>query len=480
MKFTLDQIQSAMGAVGFLGDAEDVVPVGVQTDSRVLKSGELFFCISGERFDGHTFAKAAIEKGASAIVAERPPFSMEEMMDMECSEGGVPLLMVQNSVAALGRLAAFHRLQTDAVVTGITGTAGKTTVKELLAQVLSVRGETARNHLNLNNQIGLPVSMLAASGEEKYWVMEAGISQPQDMDELGSILRPDLAIVLNVGDGHTEGLGDKGVAFYKSELLKYIQQGGVGLVSEDYPDLKEAAAHKFDELRFFSSKNADAMYFAEYRGAVSDIQGRYHVSLRGREFDVTAPFRGAFAAENVIAVAAAADIIGLTSQEIIQGFAQATLPEKRLNCLQRGNWMIIDDCYNSNPLSCGRMLETAAELAEDEPLVLVLGEMLELGEQAYEAHATLGEQICASGAEIVCWIGNNHNAVQAGLAKAGFTGEFHCVETPQHFYNLCKAFEVQHGTILFKGSRGNKIERFVSVFCDLCGTGKTTGITGAL
>ncbi|WP_290924926.1 UDP-N-acetylmuramoyl-tripeptide--D-alanyl-D-alanine ligase [Halodesulfovibrio sp.] len=480
MKLTLEQIQSAMGAVGFLGDAEGTVPVGVQTDSRVLKRGELFFCISGERFDGHNFAKAALERGACGIVAERPPFSMEEMMELECGDGGVPLLMVQDCVEALGKLGAFYRLQTKAIVTGITGTAGKTTVKELLAEVLSVRGETARNHLNLNNQIGLPVSMLAASGDEKYWVMEAGISQPHDMDELGAIMRPDLAIILNVGEGHTEGLGDKGVAYYKSQLLKYVQQGGVGLVSADYPELTEACEGKFDEMRYFSIKDPECAYYAEYIGAVSEVHGKYRVNLCGKEFEVTVPFRGEFAAENVIAVAAAADIIGLLSKEIIQGFAQATLPEKRFNCSQRGNWLVIDDCYNSNPLSCARALETAAELAKDKPLVLVLGEMLELGEQAYEAHRDLGKKIAESNADVVCWIGNNRNAVKDGLDETDFTGEFHCVETPQQFLNLCRTLCVDDGAILFKGSRGNKLERFVSVFCDNCCPSRTTGITGAL
>jgi len=480
VKLTLDQIQSAMGAVGFLGDAGETIPAGIQIDSRVLKPGELFFCISGERFDGHNFVNGAIERGASGIVAERPPFSMEDMTEMECRDGGVPLLLVQDCVVALGKLAAYHRMLTKAIVTGITGTAGKTTVKELLAEVLSVRGSTAKNRLNLNNQIGLPLSMLEATGDEKFWVMEAGISQPKDMDELGAILRPDLGIVLNVGEGHTEGLGDKGVAHYKSQLLKYIKHGGVGLVSADYPELLEACDRKFDEMRFFSINDPECDYYAEYKGAVSTVQGKYAVKLCGKEFEVTAPFRGAFAAENVIAVAAAADIIGLTSKEIIQGFAQATLPEKRLNCQQRGNWLVIDDCYNSNPLSCARVLETAAEMAEDKPLVLVLGEMLELGEQAYEAHRKLGEQISAAGADIVCWIGKNSDAVKDGLTEADFTGEFHCVETPQQFLNLCRTLCVNDGTILFKGSRGNKVERFVSVFCDNCCPDKSAGITGAL
>ncbi|WBF67171.1 UDP-N-acetylmuramoyl-tripeptide--D-alanyl-D-alanine ligase [Desulfovibrio subterraneus] len=465
MKLTLNTIQNAMGAVGFLGDAGDVIPTGVQTDSRVLKKGELFFCISGERFDGHNFARLAVEHGACAVVAERPPFSMDEMCSMECEEGGVPLLMVRNSVHALGRLAAYHRQQTSATVVGVTGTAGKTTVKEVLAQVLSVRGETARNHLNLNNQIGLPVSMLAATGEERFWVMEAGISEPHDMDELASVLRPDLAIVLNVGSGHTQGLGDKGVAYYKARMLNYIAKGGVGLVSGDYPDLVREARRNFREVRLFSVKDPEATYFAEYAGPESETHGRYKVRLEGRDFEIVAPFRGAFAAENVVAVAAAAYILGLKSEEIIKGFADARLPEKRFCCQQRGNWLVIDDSYNANPLSSARMLETASEMAGGRPLMLVMGEMRELGGEAVSAHVQLGKNMAEAAPEAVFWVGGHAEEVRRGLAEAGWSGEMQIVQTPEDFVNRFKDTGLRAGLVLFKGSRGNKLERLVEAFC---------------
>lgn len=466
MKMTLTAIQHAMGAIGFLGEFGDVIPTGVQTDSRLLKKGELFFCISGERFDGHTFAKSAIEKGACAIVAERPPFSMDEMADMENGEGGTPLLMVQNCVQALGRLAAYHRQQASAHVVGVTGTAGKTTVKEVLAQVLSVRGETAKNHLNLNNQIGLPISMLAASGNEKFWVMEAGISEPQDMDELACILRPDLGIVINVGSGHTEGLGDKGVAHYKAKLLRYIPNGGVGLISGDYPDLTAEAKRACRELRFFSVKDPDAGYRAVYVGPAGATQGKYHIYLEGKEFDVVAPFRGEFAAENVIAVAAAADILGLTSSEIAEGFASATLPEKRFCCIARGPWLVIDDTYNANPLSTYRMVATAHEMAEGEPLALVMGEMLELGDEAVSAHRELGERMAAVTPAAVFWVGGHYDDVFSGLQSGGWQGELIRVNTPEYFSQLFEDTTISSGTVLFKGSRGNKMERLVEAFCN--------------
>jgi UDP-N-acetylmuramoyl-tripeptide--D-alanyl-D-alanine ligase len=355
----LEQIRDALGAVGTLGGADMTVPSGVQTDSRCVRDGELFFCISGERFDGHTFAAEVLEKGACAVVAERPPFSMDEMQDRQDR----PVLIVPDTVAALGRLALHHRMGASAVVTGITGTAGKTTVKELLAHVLSVRGATARNHLNRNNQIGLPLSMLAATGDERFWVMEAGISQAADMDELGSVLRPDLAVVLNVGQGHLSGLGDKGVAHYKARLLKHIARGGVGLVSADYPDLLAEARKNCGELRLFSAVDPAVPYFCEYAGPAGEGRGLYRVRLESREFETEAPFRGAYGAENVIAVAAAAHILGLTSAEIAEGLRTAELPQQRFNCRRYGRWLVIDDTYNANPLSAGRMVESTAENA---------------------------------------------------------------------------------------------------------------------
>lgn len=465
MKLTLDAIQAAMGAIGFLGDAGDVVPTGVQTDTRVIKQGELFFCISGERFDGHTFAHAAVEKGACAIVAERPPFTMDEMCGLRCQEGGMPLLMVRNSVEALGKLAAYHRAHAAATVVGVTGTAGKTTVKELLAQVLSVRGETARNHLNLNNQIGLPVSMLAASGDEAFWVMEAGISEPQDMDELATVLRPDLALVLNVGSGHTQGLGDKGVAYYKARMLNYIAQGGIGLVSGDYPDLVREATHNFRQVRFFSVQDETADFYATYLGPESALQGRYAVRLEQRKFEIVAPFRGAFAAENVVAVAAAAYLLGLKSDEIIAGFAQARLPERRFCCQKRGNWLVIDDCYNANPLSSTRMVETAAEMAEEKPLMLVMGEMLELGNEAQSAHIQLGRDMAKAAPAAVFWAGGHGDDVARGLTEGGWQGELCIVQSPEEFVNRFMDTPLRSGLALFKGSRGNRLERLVAAFC---------------
>ncbi|MFV0423349.1 UDP-N-acetylmuramoyl-tripeptide--D-alanyl-D-alanine ligase [Oleidesulfovibrio sp.] len=464
----LGQIRDALGAVGSIGEAASQVPTGVQTDSRCIRGGELFFCISGERFDGHTFAADVLKKGACAVVAERPPFSMDEMDAM----GEAPVLIVPDTVAALGRLALHHRVAAKAMVAGITGTAGKTTVKELLAHVLSMRGTTAKNHLNKNNQIGLPLSMLDASGDEKFWVMEAGISEAHDMDELGATLRPDLAIVLNVGQGHVSGLGDKGVGYYKARLLSHIARGGVGLVSADYPELVQHARANCTELRLFSAIDPAVPYFAEYAGPAGEGMGRYRVNLEGKEFEVEAPFRGSYGAENVIAVAAAADILGLSSREIIEGLKTAVLPQQRFNCRRIGAWLVVDDTYNSNPLSAGRMVESTAENAAGGPLVLVMGEMLELGDVANEAHVGLGRKMGSANPVAVFWKGGQVDAVQQGLTESGWKGTFASVNDADAFIRAFAGLDIASGTVLFKGSRSNKMEILADAFCSVVQDGQ--------
>jgi len=229
MRLSFEEIVRAVDGSAVAGAAPCGIVEGVGTDSRAVKPGSLFVCIPGETFDGHDFAVKAIEAGAAALLVSRNPFD---------AVPPVPLILVEDTVKALGKLAHCWRERLgETRVIGLTGTAGKTTVKELLAQVLSRCGLTAKTHMNLNNQIGLPLSMLAATGEEAFWVMEAGISHPNDMDELGAILEPDLALILNVGPGHAAGLGDRGTAHYKSKLLAHLAPGGTAIISADYPDL---------------------------------------------------------------------------------------------------------------------------------------------------------------------------------------------------------------------------------------------------
>ncbi|HIW78197.1 MAG TPA: UDP-N-acetylmuramoyl-tripeptide--D-alanyl-D-alanine ligase [Candidatus Bilophila faecipullorum] len=462
MRLSFDDIAGAVGGTVIPGSAMPTRPVeGVSTDSRDVTPGSLFVCIPGETFDGHDFAGKAAEAGAAALLASRNPFD---------GTLPVPVVLVEDTVKALGRLARFWRgrLGPETRVIGLTGTAGKTTVKELLGQVLGRRGATARTRLNLNNQIGLPLSMLAATGEEAFWVMEAGISHAGDMDELGAILEPDVALILNVGPGHAAGLGDRGTAYYKARLLSYLAPGGMAVVSADYPELVREARAVHPELVFFSAAGRQVDYRASYVTPAGEDKGLFRLWLDGVSLDVEAPFRGAFGAENVIAVAAVAHRLGLTPDEIAAGFAGALLPKQRFACSQVGRWLVIDDSYNANPLSFARMLEAAAEMAgdrPDRPFVCVLGEMGELGALAADEHRALGRRVAAARPRAVFWKGGHGDDVAQGLEAERYAGLFSPVASAEDFlHGFASCTAEEGGVILFKGSRANKLEKLVEAF----------------
>ncbi len=485
MRLTINESAACLGLPGTLADADNTVLTSAVTDSREARPGALFVCVPGSRVDGHDFAAAAVGQGASAVLAARPLPGIN-----------VPVLVVSDTVKALGQLAALWRDKTSARVVAVTGTAGKTTLKEALAQVLALDGKTARNAMNYNNQIGMPRAVLGTDGDEKFWVMEAGISHAGDMDDLGSVLRPDIAVVLNAGTGHTEGLGEKGVAWHKARLLKYLAKGGKGLVCADYPDLAHEARATGAEVHFFSGSGRDVEFRAIYAGAApapqgadtsltgatpvgaaptdaapADAYGLYRLWLGGRECDVTAPFRGEYGAENVAAVAATAHLLGLNVETIQQGLMQARMPAQRFNQVQAGPWLLIDDTYNANPLSMGRMLDAAAERAAGRPFVAVLGAMLELGSQAAMEHEVLGRRLASLKPSAIIWKGLHAEDVRKGLSLAGYAGPWQVVADAGEFmkswqslreYGLEDKAAKNGGVVLFKGSRSNRLETLMA------------------
>ncbi|MDR1685074.1 MAG: Mur ligase domain-containing protein [Desulfovibrio sp.] len=473
-------VTASTGAAG--ADAAGAF-TGAATDSRQVMPGNIFFCIKGERVDGHDFALDAASAGAGAVVALRDPFPAG-VRDAASGPDLPPVFLADDVEDALLRLAARHRESASATVIGLTGTAGKTTVKEVLARVLRERGRTERNPMNLNNGIGMPLSMLNAAPDARFWVMEAGVSKVGDMEELARALRPDAALILNVGDGHAEGLGKGGAATEKARLLDFIQPGGTALVSGDYPELdKECAARSAAfaarnvRCLRFSAHNADVWCRARYLGPAEQaaltgsLRGRYAVCAGDVEFVCEAPFfdtcAGAFGAENAAAVAALALGLGLEPDEICRGLAAAQTPAQRFAVRYfflpgRGRYTLVDDSYNANPLSAGRVIPAAAEAAHGSglPFVPVLGEMLELGEESPAAHERLGEIVAATRPAAVFWTGGQADCVRRGLHRGGLPGNLE--ELPARVEDFAARMEATGpALVLFKGSRANRLERWV-------------------
>lgn len=458
LNMTLSQAAAAMGALGDVEPGGDAVLAGVCTDSRLARAGELFFCLSGENFDGHGFAAAAVDAGASAVVASRP---LPEL------DGRAPVLMVRDVLAALGALGAAKRREAGALVAAVTGSAGKTTVKEMLAGILARLGETGRNYKNFNNQLGVPLTMLGLTGRERFWVLELGISRPHDMDELGAMVRPDVAVINNIGPAHLEGLGGlEGVARHKADLLRHLAPGGSAYVCMDYPLLWERARALVPNVTGFTARGADAPYAGEYLGPAGEGGGRFRLVLRGEAVEFEAPYTGAYFAENMIAAGAVAHGLGASARDVAEGVAGAAVPEHRFQIRRAGAWTVVDDAYNANPLSMGRAVDNALELAGGRPLVLVLGEMGELGGGSAGLHRELGRRLAGAAPSAVFWQGGFADEVAEGLAEGGWAGRLVRVADPRDLRGNLGEAGLGGGVMLVKGSRACRMERYVGEMTD--------------
>ena len=456
MRLTVSEIMAATGADADIRSRAGVVVAGATNDSRRAGPESLFVCLKGEKADGHDFAAAAVAAGCPAVLAGRP---LPEL------DGWAAVLVADDPLAALGRLGRFWRRRARPVVAALTGSAGKTTAKELLASIAARLGRTIKNPGNWNNQLGLPLSMLAASEEDRIWVLEAGISRLGDMEELGAICEPDLAVVHNIGPAHLEGLGDlAGVARAKATLLRSLRPHGAALVSRDYPLLWQAAREIFPEVRAMSVQDESATYFAAYQGTDERGLGIFRLRLDGTGLTVRAPLAGAHLAENVLAAAAAAHVLGASPEDIAVGLAGAELPDRRFRTSREGSWTVVDDTYNANPLSMRRAIETVRDMAGEKPVVLVLGEMGELGDQAGSAHEDLGRCIAEGGCRMVFFRGDQAGRVEAGLKRGGYRGEFAPVATPEEFGLRLEHLGLDGGLALFKGSRAQRMEDFLDAF----------------
>ena len=468
---TLEQARDAMGAFGDLLGREEAMVGTVCTDSRLAEGGELFVCLTGDRFDGHAFAAQAVERGAVAVVASRP-------VDLPLGpSGATPLLMVPDTLDALGRLAGAWRARTEATVVAVTGSSGKTSIKQMLAAILGRVGDTAYNPGNLNNRIGVPMTILACTGRERFWVLELGISLPGEMDALGSVVRPDVAVVANVAPAHLAGLGNlEGVARAKASLLRYLAVDGAAVVGADHPALDEAVrALGMSPARFTAKGAPGAVVSCVYLGA-RDGRGRYRLEmpgvLPGESLDLDLPVAGEHWAENVAAAAMTAHVLGAPVDAVRAGLEAMVLPEHRCDVRRLGGLTLIDDCYNANPMSMRAAVKGAAEMAGDDPLVLVLGDMLELGAQAPELHRDLGRAIAATEARAVIWHGEHAADVSRGLGNGRWPGRFTALPSQGGLEAAAEALDDLHlerAVVLVKGSRGCRMERYVAAIAARAG-----------
>jgi UDP-N-acetylmuramoyl-tripeptide--D-alanyl-D-alanine ligase len=283
------------------------------------------------------------------------------------------------------------------------------------------------------------------------------------MDILGGIIQPDMAVIHNVGPVHLEGFKTvRGVAEEKAALLSHLRAEGRAVISSDYPELSEAAG-KYASGRTvrFSLKDASAAYFGEYLGPSEHGGGRYRLELLGREAEVCLGYSGGFLLENILAAAASACELGGNPEAVSRGLERAELPEHRCRLQQCGRFLIVDDCYNANPMSMRQAVSMAREAARGEPFWAVLGDMKELGEGASAEHEELGRYLAEQGLTRVFFIGEHAEDVRRGFAETAPADRVREIASEADLAREMERLGLEGGTVLIKGSRGCRMERFV-------------------
>ncbi len=449
---SLSLTQAAEDVQGIQSGA-DVSFCSVSTDTRSIKPDDLFVALKGPNFDGHRFISQAIEKGAVAVMVSEPV------------EDDVPQIRVDDTRLGLGRLAASWRDHFSVPMVAITGSNGKTTVKEMIAAILKQRGEVLATLGNFNNDIGMPLTLLRLQ-DESFAVIEMGANHPGEIDYLTKIARPDVAVITNAGAAHLEGFGDlPGVARAKGEILGGLSSDGIAVLNAD-DNFFAYWRERLDGRRMISfGASPEAQVRADLEQSQtqwSDVgfSSRMTVFYEDESFDVELALAGRHNRLNALAAIAAALALACSIEQIQQGLASVAPVEGRLRAkLSPAGLRVIDDTYNANPDSVIAAMTVLHEAPGDQ--WLVLGDLAELGAEAAEIHAELGEQARKSGLQHLHTLGelSRHAADRFGQGAKAFD------EIEDLVADLLKCAKAGDA-VLIKGSRSAGMERVVQRLMD--------------
>ena len=451
LKRGLARMQGATGHISFRS---------ISTDSRTITPGDIFLALSGETFDGLDFVAQAMSRGAAGLIVERPVEPRPS----------VPVVMVEDSLRALGDLAAYRRnLMKKLKVVAITGSSGKTTVKEMTASILGLCGKTLKTQGNFNNLVGLPLSLLPVNYHHDFAVLEMGMNTPGEIARLTEIADPDVACINNIQPAHLAGLGSvAGVARAKGELFAGCRGSAILVVNLEDPLVRKMVRGCRKEMVGFGFRQGAAVRATRIH-ALGQAGTAFTLEVAGQRLRVRLRSLGRHNVLNALAAAAMAHAVGTSPHLIVAGLEAFAPGDNRfaLRPLACG-LQVINDSYNANPSSMAAALATVSMIRKKARTVAVLGDMLELGEFSKQAHAELGTMVAEQGFDYLCAVGDYAGAMVAAARTAGMT-----VQSAQEFKGKDKAAAFIKGLlkagklhrddlVLVKGSRGMRMEHVIA------------------
>jgi len=435
IRMSLRQAASVLGCSSPHGD---VAFTGITTDSRQVTAGMLFAALPGEHFDGHDYIQQAQECGAAAVLLSRSV------------ETDLPVLQVADVLSALGLLAEYWRNQCPAKVVGITGSNGKTTVKEMVASILRQNGAVLATDGNFNNELGLPLTVFRLDATHDYAVLEMGASNPGDIAYLAKIARPDVGVITNIGPAHLQGfVTEEGVALAKGEIFAALPKDGAAVINSQEPWVGLwQKVNKAETIFYFGG---DGKGHIRALGSAEDVV----ISTPVGEFSLRLPLPGQHNLTNALAATAVCLALDVPLAEIKTGLEAVKPVRGRLSLVHSdAGWTVIDDTYNANPASLYAALHVLARQS-GEPW-LVLGDMKELGTDSRKMHAELGDAARSLGVKRLFALGDASTATVEAFGDKAI-----------HFNNREKLIEVLCAQLrpgvacLVKGSRSMGMEHVV-------------------
>lgn len=421
MNLTVGEIAEACGGKLVLSAGNHVTDrTGVDSvtlDSRKVTTGGVFVASVGERRDGHEFIAQVFSAGAALVVTEKTPKQVE-------TEWGVPAdlwgsyVLVENSLQALKEIGAFYRSKLSIPVVGITGSVGKTSTKEFVAGVLSEKYCVLKTDGNYNNELGVPLTLLRIREEHEAAVIEMGISDFGEMHRLSRMAKPDICVITNIGQCHLENLKSReGILKAKSEIFDYMSEDGQVCLNGEDDMLRRITDVRGRKPHFFGlgGDSCEEVYAADIvsRGLLGSLATMY---FPNEAVSVEVPQPGRHMVINAAAAACVARLLGLSAQQIAEGIKKVRPVDGRNNLLQTKDYVIIDDCYNANPVSMRSALDLLA-LSEGFR-VAILGDMFELGEDSDRLHTQVGAYAAISGADRIICVGENSRHMYEGALEA--------------------------------------------------------------
>lgn len=437
----------------------------ISTDTRKIAPGSLFFALKGDKFDANTFAQKAVEAGAAYVVIDNPEYQL-----------GDQYLLVEDVLTTLQDLARHHRRQLNIPVVGLTGTNGKTTTKELINAVLSQHFKTQATQGNLNNHIGVPLTILTIGADHEVAVIEMGANHQKEIELLCSISQPSHGLITNVGKAHLEGFGGvEGVKKGKGELYDYFKESespevgkpgreNVVFVNSDDTVLMEmASARHLKHVEYYGTDAIDNLISGELLENSPLLTLEWTNNKTGDTYKVKTQLTGTYNLPNILVAICIGVYLGLTADEINAGIEGYQPKNNRSQIVTTATNTLICDYYNANPSSMFVAIENVGKI-EAKRKVLILGDMFEMGPEAAVEHAAVIRKAMETPVDERIFIGKDFLLASKSIDHGPWTMVNKFYATAEEVIAALKAYPITNSTILIKGSRGMALERLVELF----------------